>query len=74
MGCLKENEVRGVRKELPSSSQGLTVHKYIVEFTIYPNGKVYTKMFPIGTTLKGMKTKKKKKKITELKIQAREEY
>ena len=81
--CLNENERRGVRKELPSSSlntpikqidSGLIVHKYILEFIVYPNGKVYTKMFPIGTTLKAMKVKKKGKKVKEMKIQAREEY
>jgi len=40
------------------------VYKYIVELTIYPNGNVYRKSYPIGT---GNVFKPKKKKVTEKK-------
>ena len=38
----------------------ITVHKYIIEFAIYPNGKVYPKMYPIGQSVKQFKDKRKK--------------
>jgi len=46
----------------------IIVHKYIVEISIYPNGKVYHKMFPIGQTKKTMSQKKDRKKVTDVTV------
>jgi len=29
-------------------SKGVTVEKYMIEITRYPDGKAYTKMYPVG--------------------------
>ena len=40
-------------------SEGITVYKFMVELRLYPNGKLYHKMFPIGSTKQEMGQKKK---------------
>lgn len=36
----------------------IDVHRFMVEFTIYPNGKVFPRMFPVGHTKKEFSQKK----------------
>jgi len=40
----------------------IQVHKFIVEISVYPNGGVYHKMYPIGSARKGFAKKKEKVK------------
>lgn len=51
----------GLEDELDESR--VIVHKYMVEARIYPNGKVYTKTYPVGKS-KALMTKKPKKGTT----------
>ena len=42
-------------------SKPVIVHKFMVEIAIYPSGKAFPKVYPVGQTMKGMQKPKPKK-------------
>lgn len=55
---------------------GITIYKYLVELTLYPNGKMFHRMIPLGKNTRADKGKKRKfkKKLEEAEIVDEEVY
>lgn len=61
------------QQQTNSGSNPLTVHKYLLMVTPYPNGEVHVSVHPIGKQLKGKK-KVKKKIAKEISMETEEVY
>ena len=60
---------------LSPKQSGVTVKRYMMEITTYPNGQEYTKCWCVHTGTKKPKKKvKSKKKLTKTEIKSVEEY
>jgi len=51
-----------VSTEHPPLNSGINVHKFMLTIDVYPSGKVFPRIFPVGVTRKGMSRKKTVKK------------
>ena len=75
MGQFKKSLAEAnVPPSLDSTQDQIQVFKFITEFQLYPSGKVFTKMYPIGKDLRSQSKRKAKKKKTEIKIAGDETY
>lgn len=52
----------------------VVVHKFYLEIQIYPGGKVFPKIVPLGKFNKGKAKTKAKKKLTKLEVKTEEVY
>jgi len=63
-----------VVKEEPTEEKKIMVHKYMLCINVYPSGKVYPEMFPIGQTRKKMAGKSRKKQTKQATEEQEEVY
>ena len=49
-----------VQPEQEETQNSIVSHRFMLTIDVYPNGKVYPKVFPIGQTKKDFSQKKKK--------------
>ena len=65
-----------IKQDTKSSTQNqgqIISHKFMLTIDVYPNGKIYPKMFPIGQARKAMSSKKPKTKTKMKEVQVNEE-